>query len=99
MARRTQYDIWEDTFNPLPNPFDEDHPMLETYGKALEHVLAANRACSEKVWTVVEGDNGNWYICQGYHLVNRIGYFITELPYDPANPEHVRRYGNNDVRY
>jgi hypothetical protein len=29
------------------------------------------------VWTYVDGDGGT-YIVDGYHLVNRIGYFITQ---------------------
>jgi hypothetical protein len=33
------------------------------------------------VWTYVDGDDGT-YVTNGYHLVNRIGYFITEVPYD-----------------
>lgn len=33
------------------------------------------------VWTIVEGDSGNLYASAGYHLVNRLGYIITEVPW------------------
>ena len=31
------------------------------------------------VWTIVDdGDEGNEYVCEGYHIVNRMGYLVTE---------------------
>jgi hypothetical protein len=32
------------------------------------------------VWTLVEDDDGDAVIVEGYHLVNRLGYFITAKP-------------------
>jgi hypothetical protein len=29
---------------------------------------------------LIDGDDGNLYISSGYHLVNRINYFITKNP-------------------
>lgn len=35
------------------------------------------------VWTVIEGDNGKWYISAGFHVVNRTGYYVVcEVPHD-----------------
>jgi hypothetical protein len=31
------------------------------------------------VWTWVDGNDGS-YIVDGWHMVNRIGYFITAIP-------------------
>jgi hypothetical protein len=31
---------------------------------------------------LVDGDDGNMYIVNGYHLVNRINYFITANAFD-----------------
>ena len=31
------------------------------------------------IWTYADGDDGT-YICSGYHVVNRIGYYISEKP-------------------
>jgi DnaJ-class molecular chaperone len=33
----------------------------------------------EYIWTYGDGDDGT-YICSGYHVVNRIGYYISEKP-------------------
>jgi hypothetical protein len=31
---------------------------------------------------VVEVDNGDWIISNGFHLVNRVGYILTEVPWE-----------------
>lgn len=43
------------------------------------------------VWTVVEGDNGEWYACEGWHLVNRMGFIICRNPRE-ALPLHGGAY-------
>lgn len=79
---------WEDKFNEwvlkyevmsnhLTNGIDE---KFETYGKELDYVLSIANTEPNRVWTLVEGDDGNLYIASGYHLVNRINYFITHNP-------------------
>lgn len=101
MPRRTQYDLWFDTFEPQKNHLDEnasyDGYMFETFGKELEYVLSVSRETPNRVWTLVDADNGKLYICSGYHLVNRMGYFITKKPLDEKNPVHYRRYVERSV--
>lgn len=103
MARRTQYEIWEDTFKPVKNHLDEDAGidgyMFETFGAELAHVQAVLKDNPEKVWTVVDGDSGKWYISQGFHLVNRIGYLITEHAFNPADSSQVKRFFSKDTLY
>ena len=102
MTRRSQYDILVDTFRPIKNP--RKHPAsadvtrFEAMGQDLDQVLATAKYAPETVWTMLVND-GKFHIAQGYHLVNRAFYFITEVPFDPANPEHVRRYQQRDVAY
>jgi len=80
---------WFDTFKPIPNHLDKnasfndgDHGyMFETYGDELEFVKAQE---SNRIWTYSDGDDGGAYIHDGYHVVNRIGYFITTLPSDES---------------
>lgn len=50
--------------------------MLETYGADLKLVLDIANKTPMRVWTMVDGDDG-MYLIQGYHLVNRIYYVIT----------------------
>jgi hypothetical protein len=55
--------------------------MFETYGKELNFVMAAD---NDYIWTYGDGDDDGTYVWNGYSIVNRIGYFITEVPC-PAN--------------
>jgi len=87
------FDDWCEMFKPIANHIDpqgasfggfeegkEDGIMFETYGKELEYVVeTVNKGRADTVWTYVDGDNGT-YVIKGMHFVNRIGYFITELP-------------------
>ena len=81
---------WEEQFKPVVNHLDENASwqneygvgiMFETYGEEEEYVFAQP---SNKVWTYVDGDDGNTYLINGRHLVNRIGYFVCEEPFDEA---------------
>ena len=49
--------------------------MFETYGDEVAYVESVTK---DRVWTYVDTDNGGLAIINGYHLVNRIGYFVTE---------------------
>lgn len=73
------YDEWEREYQPKPNHLckGDDTYMFETYGIELGYVLGVADIEPDRVWTLVDGDCGT-YIINGYHLVNRIGYFITE---------------------
>ena len=76
---------WDEQFKPVPNHLDDnaswDGVMFETYGEEEQFVFAQDSA---KVWTYVDGDDGNTYLINGRHLVNRIGYLVCEVPYDEA---------------
>ena len=79
--RQMTFEEWEAEFIPMENPFDINASfggaMFETFDVELGFVLGINNLASQKVWTYVDGDGGT-YIVDGYHLVNRIGYFITQ---------------------
>jgi hypothetical protein len=76
---------WFATYKPIPNHIDKDASfndgeqgyMFETYGKELDFVRAAD---IDYIWTYGDGDDDGTYIWNGYSIVNRIGYFITEVP-------------------
>jgi hypothetical protein len=79
---------WEDKFNEwclkyevMSNPFSGGiDDKFETYGEELDYVLKIAYTEPKRIWTLVDGDDGNLYIASGYHLVNRINYFITHNP-------------------
>ena len=52
----------------------------------LEYVLSIAKTDPNRVWTLSDGDDGNMYISSGYHLVNRINYFITAVPLESSVP-------------
>lgn len=78
---------WEATYKPIYNHIDKNASfqnesgkgiMFETYGSEVEYVRTyPNPLC---VWTYGDGDDGGSYIWNGYHYINRQGYFITEVP-------------------
>ena len=80
---------WEATYKPIKNHIDTnasfDGAMFETYGDEYEFVKSANPLC---VWTYGDGDDGGSYIWNGFHYINRLGYFITEVP-APSEEECV----------
>ena len=85
------FDEWVDTYKPIPNNIVEDSSfdgtMFETYGAEYEFVKKADPAY---IWMYGDGDDGGTYIWNGWHIVNRIGYFITEVPCPPDTTIQVK---------
>lgn len=77
------FDEWYEKYKPIKNHLarDEDRDYFETYDLELGYVLGIADTNPSRVWTYVDGDGGT-YVVDGYHLVNRIYYFITEVPYE-----------------
>jgi len=79
------FDKWVETFQPIANTITPNAPfdgsMFETYGSDLAEVLiwANGKHRHLKVWTLVDGDEGQ-YVVDGYRIVNRVGYFLTNVP-------------------
>lgn len=75
------FDEWVQTYKPITNHLDInssfDGLMFETYGEEVEFVKTQD---PNKIWMYGDGDNGS-YIWSGWGFVNRIGYFITEVPF------------------
>ena len=60
--------------------------LLETFGDDLARVRSAP---SGHVWTVLEGDDGNLYVSAGFHFVNRVAYFISEVPWESDDESYL----------
>ena len=79
------FDEWVDTYKPILNHIDTnasfDGTMFETYGDEVEFVKAQD---DNRIWMYGDGDDGGSYLWSGWGFVNRIGYFITEVPF-PEN--------------
>jgi len=81
---------WEATYKPIYNHIDTNASfqdesgngiMFETYG---EEVAFVKEQDTNKIWMYGSGDDGGTYIWSGWGFVNRLGYFITEVPF-PEN--------------
>jgi hypothetical protein len=75
-------DEWFNTFKPIKNTIDNtssfDGHMFETYGAEVEFVKEQD---VHHIWMYGDGDDGGSYVWSGWGFVNRIGYFITEVPW------------------
>jgi hypothetical protein len=74
-------DKWEDKYRPISNTGGTyeswDGNLFETYGDDEETVITVARQTPRRVWTLVETHHG-LVVTNGFHYVNRVGYFITE---------------------
>tara|TARA_R110000868_G_C10902754_1_gene764432 strand:- start:91 stop:369 length:279 start_codon:yes stop_codon:yes gene_type:complete len=72
---------WDEEFIPIMDgeSYKDFHPKVvnDDEKKVLEKALLEDR-----VWTLLEGDNGDLFLANGLHFVNRLDVYITEKPYD-----------------
>lgn len=77
---------WEATYKPIKNHLDSNASfqdesgegiMFETYGDEIEFVKSHD---PKYIWTYTHGDENSGWINNGWGFVNRLGYFITEVP-------------------
>ena len=80
-------DIWMDEYKPIYNNNDineglkDFHPNVIKDNEADSEMLY--QACREnRVWTLIDAD-GHLYIVSGFHYVNRLDVYITEIAYNP----------------
>ena len=89
------FDEWLTTYKPINNHIDsnasfdngEGGIMFETYGDEVEFVKSQS---PDKIWMYGDGDDGGSYIWSGWGYINRLGYFITEVPCPPDTDIQIR---------
>jgi hypothetical protein len=90
---------WEETFRPIKNHLDDnanaDGRAFETYGAEVEFVRSHD---VHNIWTLVEGDNDSSWVTEGFRLVNRESYFITEVPWEEGTVYNVCWWEGNSVK-
>ena len=92
---------WETQFKPIKNHLDSNASwqdeagigiMFETYGKELEFVREKCKENPQCIWTLMDSEeDDDCVIVEGFHFVNRLGYFITEIPFD-KDTNYVVKY-------
>jgi hypothetical protein len=63
--------------------------MLETFGSDYELVQRIAKQWPQRVWTIVDGDDGLPRVTAGLHFVNRIGYITTPKPWQREDEEYL----------
>lgn len=89
------FDEFCDTYKPILNHIDKNASfnngeggiMFETYGDEVEFVKQQDE---NKIWMYGTGDDGGTFVWSGWGYVNRLGYFITEVPCPPDTDIQVR---------
>ena len=83
------YPLVTNHLNPSASWACGDGPgcLFETYGEELEFV---RRQPADTIWTLVDGDDGDLYVVNGFQFVNRIGYLISTRPVPPDLMVEVR---------
>jgi hypothetical protein len=61
--------------------------LFETYGQEFDFVRQQHQ---RRVWTLVDGDDGDMYVISGLHFVNRIGYLISQESFPENTTIEVR---------
>jgi hypothetical protein len=77
--KEIDYDAWVKEFKPK---LHKGQFMYETYGSEVAEVMATNAKHPDRVWTFVQGDDEDCFIVEGFHFVNRLGYYITRKSFD-----------------
>jgi hypothetical protein len=90
-----------DEYKPVKNPLDPhscyDGCMIETFEPQYDLVRKQwyrNKKC---IWTVLDGEGSGLVVVSGLHFVNRMGYIITEIPWESETiefDEHDKRVSN-----
>lgn len=59
--------------------------MYETFGDELEFI---KRQPANRVWTILDAE-GELYIVAGIHIVNRMGYLVTDKEWENETEEYL----------
>ena len=72
------FDTFFEEYKPQLNHFtsspDNDNYTFETFGEELEYVKKQN---NKQIWTTIDHENEEVWLIPGFHLVNRMNYYIT----------------------
>lgn len=85
------FDDWFEKFKPIENPQikDEGNEYLfeDCYEEDKEFIH--DRIGSKTIWTRIFGENASIFLIEGRHLVNRDGYYVTEIPYEDGEKYEI----------
>ena len=90
VGRKDDHTLFFERHRPIQNKLDHnasfDGTMFETFGPEFEQVKMQDY---RRVFTVIDAE-GKSYASPGFHFVNRLGYFIVEIPW--TDEQELRCY-------
>lgn len=98
------YEDWVYKYKPIRNPFNEkqtgeDEDFQIGWSTLEENDLLNDNKGENRIWTMIEGERDSIWLKSGYHRVDRLHHFITEIPYEKEfQIEYLEGYPkiNND---
>lgn len=78
------FEQWEATYKPLANPFCDGYESFE-FDICDEKQMDFVRPYIQRnaVWTWIDNNDGERdYIVSGCWRINRLAYYVTEIPYE-----------------
>lgn len=73
--------------------------VLETYGQDLEEVMKIKKTSPKRLWTILDSESSNdLIIVAGYHLINRVMYYVTNEEWKTPDEEYIwqKSFEDND---
>lgn len=91
--REMMFDDWVDKFRPISHQGDLAQLLSDNWymndflyepenEKKFEAFKTLAKLFPDHIWTYQSQGNEEW-VANGYHLINRMGYFFTEHPREP----------------
>ena len=65
-----------------------DSPSNDTNWDIEDFDLMKETYPTNKIWTVIEDDEGNWIASKGFHIVNVIYWLVTEESWDDTTSDY-----------
>jgi hypothetical protein len=62
---------------------------METFEPHVSRVAERSRIRPRTVWTIVDGDDGEMYVLPGFHLVNRVLYFVSNEEWESEEEYYI----------
>lgn len=83
---RMAFPDWVARYQPIKNTVDHSYNslMFETYGVDMDRISRLRETAPSTIWTLHD-EGGDRWISAGYHMVNRLGFFITKFGFNEAD--------------
>jgi hypothetical protein len=81
-----------DCINLDEETFDEIFQLIPTGDGDCSwqaHEIQESGIPDNRVWTIIEGDDGGLYLIPGWHYINKFGMAVSTVSWDPADEDKI----------